>query len=291
MPSGKNWVNFLYINLAFAIYMFYVFYYGQVAQIKAKWPLYRCNPMYMPLADNVEENFVYCVQSIQSNFMGHILQPVTFATGSVSNMLGEFTDEINNVRAMFYKIRTFFSNTTEEIFGAFLNLSVNIQKTNTEIKNLIVKTNNIVDGSLKAMNTNTTSSDGKSLGKCFHPNTSIKLKDGTIKVIKDVDLGDILQDGSIVETVMKIDNKREHVPLYEVTGAGVNGENIYVTGSHLVFDNTQNKFICVEKYNKAKIAENISTEWLCCLITTNHKIPIENEVFWDWEDHFIKNQK
>ncbi len=291
MPSGKNWVNFLYINLAFAIYMFYVFYYGQVAQIKAKWPLYRCNPMYMPLADNVEENFVYCVQSIQSNYMGHILQPVTFATGSVSNMLGEFTDEINNVRAMFYKIRTFFSNTTEEIFGAFLNLSVSIQKTNTEIKNLIVKTNNIVDGSLKTMNTNTTSSDGKSLGKCFHPNTSIKLKDGTIKVIKDVDLGDILQDGSIVETVMKIDNKREHVPLYEVTGAGVNGENIYVTGSHLVFDNAQNKFICVEKYNKAKIAENISTEWLCCLITSNHKIPIENEVFWDWEDHFIKNQK
>jgi hypothetical protein len=48
MPSGKNWVNFLYVNLAFAIYIAGVFYYSRVAEIKANWPLYRCNPMYMP---------------------------------------------------------------------------------------------------------------------------------------------------------------------------------------------------------------------------------------------------
>ena len=59
MPSGKNWINFLYINIAFAIYIASVFYYSQLAEIKANWPLYRCNPMYMPLADNVEQNFVY----------------------------------------------------------------------------------------------------------------------------------------------------------------------------------------------------------------------------------------
>jgi hypothetical protein len=35
MPSGKNWVNFIYVNLAFAIYVGAIFYYSQVAQIKA----------------------------------------------------------------------------------------------------------------------------------------------------------------------------------------------------------------------------------------------------------------
>ena len=30
------------------------------------------------------------------------------------------------------------------------------------------------------------------------------------------------------------------------------------------------------------------TEWFSCLITSDHKIQIGNEVFWDWEDHFIK---
>ncbi len=57
MPSGKNWVNFLYVNIAFAIYIAGVFYYSQLAEIKANWPLYRCNPMYMLLADDIEENF------------------------------------------------------------------------------------------------------------------------------------------------------------------------------------------------------------------------------------------
>ena len=40
MPSGKNWVNFIYINLAFAIYIAGVFYFSQLAVIKANWPLY-----------------------------------------------------------------------------------------------------------------------------------------------------------------------------------------------------------------------------------------------------------
>ena len=41
MPSGKNWVKFLYVNLVFVIYIAGVLYYNQVAEIKANWPLYR----------------------------------------------------------------------------------------------------------------------------------------------------------------------------------------------------------------------------------------------------------
>ena len=107
MPSGKNWVNFIYVNLAFAIYVAGVFYYSQLATIKANWPLYRCNPMYMPLADDVETNFVYCIQNMQSDFMGYLLEPLTFLTSAISSVLGNFTNDINMVRAMFDKVRTF----------------------------------------------------------------------------------------------------------------------------------------------------------------------------------------
>ena len=109
MPSGKNWVNFVYVNLAFAMYIAGVFYYNQVAEIKAKWPLYRCNPLYMPLADDVQSNFIYCIQSMQTNFMGYLLEPLTFLTSSVQFILADFMDAINMVRAMFNKIRTFIS--------------------------------------------------------------------------------------------------------------------------------------------------------------------------------------
>jgi hypothetical protein len=298
MPSGKNWVNFFYVNLAFAIYVAGVFYYSQLAEIKANWPLYRCNPMYMPLADNMEENFTYCIQSMQTNFMGYLLQPLTFVTNSLGGMLGGFMDEINSIRAMFDKIRTFFSEIVQSVFGVFLNLVIEFQRITIGIRDLIGKTVGIMvslmyvmDGSIKTMNSTWNGPPGqmvKALGKCFYPNTLIRLQNNNIKAIQDIDLGDILEDGSFVESVMKIDNKRENIPLYKIKAEGINGSSIYVTGSHLVFDKSMNKFIKVENYSKAKLT-TVKTDWFSCLITSNHKIQIGNELFWDWEDHFVKN--
>jgi hypothetical protein len=290
MPSGKHWIHFVYINLAFAIYIAGVFYYSKLAEIKENWPLYRCNPMYMPLADNMEENFVYCIQSMQTNFMGYLLQPLTFVTNSLGGMLGGFMDEVNNIRGMFNKIRVFFSEIIQSVFGVFLNIVIEFQKITIGIKDLIGKTIGIMlslmyvmDGSIKTMNSTWNGPPGqmvRALGKCFHPYTLIKLQNNQTKCMKDLDLGDVLEDGSIVESVMKIDNKREKYPLYNIDG-------ILVTGSHLVFDKSMLKFIKVEDYSKAKITNHI-IDWFSCLITSNHKIKICNEVFWDWEDHFVK---
>lgn len=297
MPSGKNWVNFIYVNLAFAIYVGAIFYYSQVAQIKAQWPLYRCNPMYMPLADNMEENFVYCVQSMQTNFMGHLLQPLTFITSSLGGVLGGFMGEINDIRAMFDKIRTFISDTIQSIFGVFLNLVIEFQRITMGIKDLIGKTIGvmvslmyIMDGSIKTMNSTWNGPPGqmvRTLGKCFHPSTNVQLQNGNIKSMKDIDLGDILEDGAIVESVMKIDNKRDRAPLYIIRNGGVRSADIYVTGSHLVYDDTIKNFIKVENYAGAETSI-LETDWFSCLITSNHRIKIGQHLFWDWEDHFVK---
>ncbi len=298
MPSGKNWVNFIYVNLAFAIYVGVNIYYSQVAQIKAQWPLYRCNPMYMFLADNMEENFVYCIQTTQTSFMGYLLQPLTFITSSLSGVLGGVVEEVNDIRAMFDKIRTFISDIVQSIFGVFLNLIIEFQRITIGIKDLIGKTIGIMvglmyimDGSVKTMNSTWNGPPGqlvRTLGKCFHPDTNVLLQNGNIKAMKDISLGDILEDGSVVETVMKIDNKREPEPLYVIKSAGVDNADIYVTGSHLVYDNTQKKFIRVENYLNTEMT-NLKVDWFSCLITSNHRIKIGQEMFWDWEDHFVKN--
>ncbi len=296
MPSGKNWINFLYVNIAFVIYIAGVFYYSQIAQIKANWPLYRCNPMYMFLADDIEENFTYCIQNMQINFMGYLLEPLTFITGSLGGMLGGFMGDIQNIRAMFNKIRVFFSSIIQSVFGVFLNLIIEFQRITIGIKDLIGKTIGIMvslmymlDGSIKTMNSTWNGPPGqlvRALGKCFHPDTKLKLKDRSIKLMKNINLGDVLEDGSVVESVMKIDNKKKLIPFYSIPN-GVNGEDILVTGSHLVFDNIINTFIKVENYRKAKPCK-IKYDWFSCLITDTNKIKIEDELFWDWEDHFIK---
>jgi hypothetical protein len=297
MPSGKNWMNFLYVNIAFAIYIAGIFYYNQVGYIKANWPLYRCNPMYMFLADDVEENFVYCIQSMQSNFMGYLLQPLTFITGSLSTMLSGFMGDIQNIRAMFNKVRTFFSSIIETVFGVFLNLIIEFQRITIGIKDLIGKTIGIMvslmymlDGSIKTMNSTWNGPPGqlvKALGKCFHPETKIKLDNGSIKCIKDIVLGDVLEDGSIVQSTMMIDNRKEKIPFYKIKNTLNDGENIFVTGSHLVFDKSSKQFITVDKYHDADLTES-TYDYFSCLITDTHRIKIGEEIFWDWEDHFLK---
>jgi len=300
MPSGKNWIYFIYVNLAFGLYIAGVFYFSQLQEIKNNWATYRCNPMYMILADDVDKNFVYCIQNSMSSFMGFILQPITFLTSSMSTMLSGFLNEVNMVRAMFDKIRNLVSSIIQSVFGIFLNLIIEFQKIIIGIKDLIGKTIGIMvtlmyilDGSIKTMQSAWNGPAGqlvKALGKCFHPDTKLKLKNGNIVSMKDVNLGDVLENGSIVNVTMKLDNKNNPVPLYIIKSTGVNEEDIYVTGSHLVFDNNSKKYIPVEKYDKA-IKTEIIIEWFSCLITSDNKIVIGSETFWDWEDdNVLTNQ-
>ena len=293
MPSGKNWFNFVYINIAFLIYILGVFYYSKFVEIKENWPLYRCNPMYMPLADNINENFVYCIQTMQTNYMGYLLQPLAFIVSTLGGTIGGLVEQINATRAMFDKIRTFVPDIFTNIFGSFSTLTIEFEKINIGIRDLLGKTTGlmvsimyILDGSIKTMGSGYNFVAG--IGKCFHPNTLVELKNGKMKFMKDLDLGDILKNDSVVESVMKINNKNNSIPFYIIKKAGVNNSDIYVTGSHYIYDNESNKFIPVEKYSNAKLAKDVKSEWFSCLITSDHKIQIGNETFWDWDDYLIK---
>jgi hypothetical protein len=297
MPTGKNWLYFIYVNLGFALYIVATYYLSSIKEIKDNWPLYRCNPMYMPLSDNMSQDFTYCVQNITSSFMGYLLQPLTFITSTLSTLGGDFSNQINSIRGMFDKIRNFVSSIFQSIFGVFMNIIIEFQKIIIGMKDLIGKTIGILvtlmyvmDGSLKTMNSAWKGPSGqlvKALGKCFYPETKIKLKNGNIVSIKDINLGDVLENGSVVYSTMKIDNKTNSEDLYCIKGKGVNGLDIHVTGSHLVFDDSKRKFIKVSEYHKA-IKSKIKTDWFSCLITSDNKIKIGSELFWDWEDHFIK---
>ena len=107
--------------------------------------------------------------------------------------------------------------------------------------------------------------------------------------MKDVSLGDVLDNGSVVYSTMQIDNRfcEKKEILYEIPGSGINKETIFVTGSHLVFDSKEQKFVKVQDYSRANKTQEM-VDWFSCLITSDHKIQIGSETFWDWEDHFIK---
>jgi hypothetical protein len=297
MPKGSDWVNFIYINLAFVAQVVAMYYFTAVQQIKDNWPKYRCNPMYMPLSDDIQKDFVYCIQSMQTNYMGYLLQPLTYITSNLSAMGAGFVNNIDSIRYMMSNIRTFLTTITEGVFGVFLNIVISFQKMMISIKDLVAKMigvmvamMHIMDGSLKTINSSWNGPPGqmvRALGKCFHPETKIKLNNGTIKMMKDLILGDVLENGVKIMATMQLENASGEEKLYKLEKMGVDGEDIYVTGKHMVYSENERKYIYVKDFTGAVEQDEVKSEWFSCLITYNHTISIGQLVFWDWEDDEI----
>jgi hypothetical protein len=291
MPKGIDWVHFIYINLAFIVLIFSMYFFASVAEIKKDWPKYRCNPMFMPLSDNIQNDFVYCVQNMQNSYMGYLLEPLTYITSNLSTMGGQFTDSLNFFRVMISNMRTFLSTITEGIFGVFLNLVIEFQKITIGIKDLVGKLIGVVvtllyimDGSLKTMQSSWNGPPGQMVrALCFHPDTKVKLKGGDVVSIKDLNLGDVLESGSKVNVILKLDNENLKTDFY-VMPNGVDGSNVYVTGSHMIFCKQSGKWIAVSEHPDAIKQDVVKSEWFSSLITSDHKIVIGDNIFYDWED-------
>jgi len=290
-------MNYIFINLAFMTYMISLVYMSSIEEIRKNWALYRCNPMYMPLSDNVARDFTHCVQNIQVSSMGALLQPLTSITGSLTNVVSGFTEDLNNVRNVISSIRNNMGGIFGLILGAFANIVLEFQKISIAIKDMMGKNIgvmqvflNIMNGSFKTVGSMWNGPTGglvRTLGKCFHPETLVRLNTGQVVFMKDLNLGDVLENGSVIESTMRINNRTDPEKLYVLKGAGVNGEDIYVTGSHLIYNKADQSFIPVSKSANAEITDKY-IDWFSCLITSDHKIQIGAEVFWDWEDHVYK---
>ena len=304
--KGSDIILTLFIILIFvALFMFNIFVTG-MKDIKDNWPEYRCNPTIMPFASQFgvdpTENFTYCIQNMQTGFMGYLLEPVNYALSLVNNLGGEFTEAIQSVRNVLNNIRNFVSSIVQNIFGVFLNILIQFQKIIIAMKDMVGKIVGIIttllytmDGVIKSMQAAWGSPAGDVMrALCFMPNTLVKLKNGKIVQMKDLNLGDVLINDSVVCATMQIknfigekpfrkneeDNFDQIESIYRLNG-GVANAPIHVTGSHLV--QYMGKWIPVKEHPDAKTT-SLKTKWLSCLITSDHLIPIGSHIFHDWED-------
>jgi len=298
MPTMKNYFNFIYVNLGFLAQITVMMYFKSIIEIKENWPVYRCNPPYWIFSDNISADFTYCVQNTQINLMGYLLEPLNYMVSALGSIGLDFTGALDAVRNMFSFIRDAVSSIIENIFGVFLNITVELQKITISIKDMVGKMIGLIatilyilDGSIKTMNSAWSGPPGqlvKAIGSCFHPETKIKLKNGEVYSMKDLPLGAELEDDAKVFSVMKIANLHK-TPLYKIK-EGINDEDIYVTGEHFIFDTKSKQWKQVKDCSYAFTQNKVEVDWFSCLITTNRQIKIGKHVFWDWEDDEITNK-
>lgn len=113
---------------------------------------------------------------------------------------------------------------------------------------------------------------------CFDPQTRIQLKDGTIKSIGDCSVGDIFEDGTVIEGVLQVNGEKEQ--MYSLDG-------IRVSGAHLVWSEEEEEWISVAEHPDAQTSF-AKCPILICLRTSTRIIPLRGlQTTWnfrDWEE-------
>jgi hypothetical protein len=110
---------------------------------------------------------------------------------------------------------------------------------------------------------------------CFDKDTIINTMYDSQK-IKDIECGDILNHNYVITKIESLNNEY----LYKIR---TNNQDIYVSGSHIIYDTDNNEWCCVKDYTNAEIT-NYKPERLYSLSTSNHRINIGDNVFLDYEE-------
>jgi hypothetical protein len=117
--------------------------------------------------------------------------------------------------------------------------------------------------------------------KCFDKNTLLKMDNGEHKLLKDIQIGDVLVDSNIVTSTIKLDSK--FVRMYNVNG-------IIVSEFHKV--KYGNDWVPISKYPHRTPVEMYAEPYIYCLNTTNKIIKINGLEFLDWDEvyhsHLLK---
>jgi hypothetical protein len=303
MPRGSDWFNFVYVNMAYLALIFVISIFLRLQEIRKNWPKYRCNPVYMPFADDVSKNFAYCVQNMQANYMGYLLQPIWTTISSMQSMAMDTMGSLQNFRKMIAFIRDSFGGIMGSVMGIFVNLIFEFQKITIAVKDSIAKLSGtmvtfmyMMDGVRMTLGSVWSGPPGQMVRSlCFHPETSVTLQGGEKKAMKDVSLGNVLSNGSRVIGTMCIANENEEA-LYSVprlsnvpSSSVLFQSSVLVTGAHYLLNRDTGKYVKVRDHPDASLTSD-SPPVFACLITDDHRIRIGDRDFWDWDDDAIPDK-
>jgi len=282
----------------FILFVFLLMFFATILSVgikkfKENWPRYKCNPAAMPFAGylgyNAMDNFVECISTIQSGLMGRFLAPIFTMTKFMTQLAGNLMSNIAAIQSTVFNLKGVMNTQFTDITGMFVNIIVKFQKLIIKMKDIFSKlagTMITLVYMMKGISLSGTSMWAGPIGQftrdfCFSPDTLIKMQDGNMKKIKNIEIGEFLENDIEVLATLNIKNVHPDNPYYKIWSDKL--ENyIYVTATHKILD-PKDGFIPVETYSRAT-KTNIQSDVLNCLITDNHQIPIGEYIFWDWED-------
>lgn len=281
-------IKFVIMTIVFGGILVGMFAMGSLTEIAKNFPRYRCNPMAMPFASNfgydTMENFNFCLNTIFQGKAAEIFGPIY-------GLLGGFTAVITQIVNVTAGIRKLFSNFLGGVNNFVRSVRDKIQAVLFSIKMSFAKLMNLmgrVYGTMYAVIFMGTSAmtAGFNLADndlvkflfefCFAPDTPVVLYDNSVKPIKDLVIGDRLQnvDGKEVYVTSTFVFDGEKTPMVDLDG-------IVVSSQHFVLG--PSGMMEAGKHPRAVTTASIPT--LYCLNVSGHTFKVGSHIFADYDEH------
>ena len=284
----------LFIVIVFLVMYAYSISIVSTTTIRNNWDTYKCNPAYMPFSQQIkgvdpQENMASCMNNMSGDAMQYVLEPVKASIEVINVLFETITTTMADLQDFASDMSSGNSSMFSSIFDSFGDITSIFSSITNNLLDAVYRTSSIASVLQYMSQGVTLTSESLFNALCFHPDTLVTLQDGSQKYMKDLVLGDMIENGSVVEGTLRLNNKDRRGKIkntfYKIYDEWTQ-KNIYVTGEHLVLDKKTNRYVKVEHYDKAQKTDK-GSEILVCLITSDHRIVIGNEVFWDWEDEWF----
>ena len=285
--SPNGFLLLIFLVLALGIFLYYNMdtISGGVKNIKQNWNDYRCKPYIIPIAGligptgtSTTGNFMDCSNTQITGLFNTLMAPFLNIIDLIINIIRELVNNINSIREiinfMRESISTFLEDIYTELHDVFTRVATLYNDFSKAMYNIFLTFYYVLQG---LQNSYYTMSSIYSIFSpllflfCFDEYTKIKMANGSIKYIKDIKNGDILEDSAIVEGVLKLSTNG--VNMYNYKGVVVSGEHLISESS----SNSENgKWLKVKdsKYATQLSKYEYQKPFIYSLITSNSKIPV-----------------
>lgn len=262
---------------------------ADTSDVSKNWPKYRCSPTIMPFASffghDTTENFNYCMNGMIANEAGGALSPVFKMLSVVFGTLSTLLSVANNIRlemATFMGgVNTIFQNFADRFVQLSSNVRITVQRMKMLMGRLYGTFFAVIYMGLSATRAGLNFGDTflfKFLDTfCFEPETQVQILGKGLVQVKDVQIGDVFTNGSKVTSTFSF--LADGQPMVELPGP------IRVSTNHYI--SHEGKWIRSDSHPDAKPIgpwNGGSARPLICFNTSDHKIPVGNYIFLDYDE-------
>ncbi len=208
-----------------------------VVGISNDWPRQRCSPLFMPFAElfgyDASENFKFCITNMMQAQSSDYFAPIYSLMGEYGTSMGVVVDTINGFRKILgtFKLSAnqYFGNVAAKVQSLMFQIRLTFMKMQTLMGRVYGTFYSIIWMGTSAITAGLSLSDNSLVNFmfdfCFHPNTLVRLADGSEQTIDSLQIGQILEGGRRITSRFQFSGTR--TPMVQI------GPDI-LSASHMV---------------------------------------------------------